>query len=59
MGRATGIGGVFFRARDTEALAKWYEEHLGLPSFWTQEAGPTVLRPSRPIAIISRLSGSG
>lgn len=45
MGRATGIGGVFFRARDTEALAKWYEEHLGLPSFWTQEAGPTVFAP--------------
>ena len=27
----TGIGGVFFRARDPKALAAWYEEHLGVP----------------------------
>jgi predicted enzyme related to lactoylglutathione lyase len=25
-----GIGGVFFRARDPQALAAWYAEHLGL-----------------------------
>lgn len=31
MERVTGIGGVFFRARDPEALAGWYEEHLGVP----------------------------
>jgi predicted enzyme related to lactoylglutathione lyase len=30
MERATGIGGVFFRARDPEALARWYAEHLGV-----------------------------
>ncbi len=24
-----GIGGIFFRARDPEALASWYAEHLG------------------------------
>jgi predicted enzyme related to lactoylglutathione lyase len=29
--RAQGIGGVFLRARDPEALAAWYEHHLGLP----------------------------
>jgi predicted enzyme related to lactoylglutathione lyase len=29
--RVTGIGGVFFRARDPQALAAWYEEHLGVP----------------------------
>jgi predicted enzyme related to lactoylglutathione lyase len=29
--RVTGIGGVFLRARDPQALAAWYEEHLGLP----------------------------
>ncbi|CAN5728203.1 hypothetical protein BH23GEM11_BH23GEM11_04530 [soil metagenome] len=29
--RATGIGGVFFRARDPAALASWYREHLGVP----------------------------
>jgi predicted enzyme related to lactoylglutathione lyase len=29
--RVTGIGGVFFRARDPKALAAWYAEHLGIP----------------------------
>ena len=31
MERVTGIGGVFLRARDPEALAAWYAEHLGVP----------------------------
>lgn len=31
MERVTGIGGVFFRARDPVALARWYREHLGVP----------------------------
>ena len=26
----TGIGGVFIRARDAEALRRWYSEHLGI-----------------------------
>ena len=26
----TGIGGLFFRARDPQALAAWYAEHLGV-----------------------------
>jgi predicted enzyme related to lactoylglutathione lyase len=43
--KATGIGGIFFRARDTKALAAWYETHLGIPGFWNQEAGPTVFAP--------------
>ena len=29
-GKVTGIGGVFFKAKDPEALAAWYQEHLGL-----------------------------
>jgi predicted enzyme related to lactoylglutathione lyase len=29
--RVTGIGGVFFRARDPKALVDWYAEHLGVP----------------------------
>jgi predicted enzyme related to lactoylglutathione lyase len=29
--RVTGIGGVFFRARDPKALTDWYAEHLGVP----------------------------
>jgi predicted enzyme related to lactoylglutathione lyase len=28
----TGLGGVFFRARDPEALKAWYERVLGVPS---------------------------
>jgi predicted enzyme related to lactoylglutathione lyase len=28
--RVTGIGGVFFRARDPERLRTWYAENLGL-----------------------------
>jgi predicted enzyme related to lactoylglutathione lyase len=28
--RVTGIGGVFFRAREPQALAAWYAEHLGI-----------------------------
>ncbi|MCU0626098.1 MAG: VOC family protein [Gemmatimonadaceae bacterium] len=27
----TGIGGVFFRARDPKALAQWYRDVLGVP----------------------------
>ncbi|MCK7593879.1 VOC family protein [Pseudomarimonas salicorniae] len=29
--RVTGIGGVFFKARDPGALGQWYARHLGLP----------------------------
>jgi predicted enzyme related to lactoylglutathione lyase len=29
--RVTGVGGVFFRARDPKALVDWYAEHLGVP----------------------------
>lgn len=33
-------------ARDTEALAAWYEEHLGITSpTWTTSAGDTVFSP--------------
>ena len=45
MGKAVGIGGVFFRAQDTAALAAWYEKHLGVPGFWDQQAGQTVFAP--------------
>lgn len=54
----TGIGGIFFRARDPVALAAWYVEHLGVgagraapgagtPDAWTWRtaAGPTVFAP--------------
>ena len=32
MARVVGIGGVFLKARDPEALARWYAEHLGIPA---------------------------
>ncbi len=31
MKRVTGIGGVFFKARDPDELKAWYVRHLGLP----------------------------
>ena len=44
-----GIGGVFFRADDPQALQAWYADHLGVAldeSYqWTQAAGPTVFMP--------------
>ena len=31
MKRVTGIGGIFFKAKDPKALGEWYRDHLGLP----------------------------
>ena len=53
MAKVTGIGGFFFKARDPDALGKWYRDHLGIDLVpgdydtepWTQEAGPTVFAP--------------
>jgi predicted enzyme related to lactoylglutathione lyase len=44
----TGIGGIFFRSSDPEALSAWYKTHLGVSSgsdVWLQSAGPTVFAP--------------
>ena len=51
--RVSGIGGFFFRARDPEALALWYQERLGITTVpesygepsWRQQAGETVFAP--------------
>ena len=53
MERVTGIGGFFFRSRDPEALAVWYQERLGVNTVpesydeepWRQEEGETVFAP--------------
>ena len=53
MEKVLGFGGLFFRAKDPDALARWYAQHLGVtppPSsdgdeVWQQEAGPTVFTP--------------
>jgi predicted enzyme related to lactoylglutathione lyase len=47
MRRVTGIGGVFFHAKDPVALRAWYQQHLGIDvqtwggaAFtWTDAAG--------------------
>ena len=30
MGRATGIGGIFFKCKDAKTMREWYKTHLGL-----------------------------
>ena len=30
MKRVTGIGGIFFKAKDAPALRAWYQRHLGI-----------------------------
>jgi predicted enzyme related to lactoylglutathione lyase len=44
--KVTGIGGVFFRAKDPEALTDWYKKQLGINGFdWVQQKGQTVFAP--------------
>ncbi|MEM1376676.1 MAG: VOC family protein [Pseudomonadota bacterium] len=47
MEKVTGIGGVFFRAKDPEALKAWYADNLGVDGMpvWHQDAGYTVFQP--------------
>ena len=53
-----GIGGLFFRAKDPDALSSWYREHLGIGAgcvsaegatpdewSWAAEGGPVVFAP--------------
>ena len=53
MQRVTGIGGIFFRSRDPEALVGWYAEHVGVPVqpdgyvVFTGERGAHVWAPFR------------
>jgi predicted enzyme related to lactoylglutathione lyase len=50
MKRVTGIGGIFFKAKDAPALASWYKQHLGIDvqvwggaAFdWTDDDGKPV-----------------
>ena len=45
----TGIGGIFFRARDPDSLKTWYATHLGVGTCdygtWNPQAGPSVFAP--------------
>jgi catechol 2,3-dioxygenase-like lactoylglutathione lyase family enzyme len=48
MKRVTGLGGVFFKAKDPKALYEWYRTHLGIESapgagaMWRQGEDPEV-----------------
>jgi len=43
MGRVLGVGGVFFKSRDPDALASWYRDVLGLEF---QDWGGVVFEPA-------------
>jgi predicted enzyme related to lactoylglutathione lyase len=47
MEHVLGIGGLFLRANDPDALSAWYRDALGLDGgehgMWEQEVGPTVI----------------
>ena len=53
-----GMGGLFFRAQDPDALSAWYRDHLGVGAgcnsagegeasewFWQVQGGPMVFAP--------------
>lgn len=47
MKKVTGIGGIFFKCKDTAAMNDWYAKHLGLPVSqygtmfnWREEENP-------------------
>ena len=44
-GHITGVGGVFFKAKDPKALAAWYRDVLGLP---VEAWGGAALRYDAP-----------
>ncbi|MGB5554088.1 MAG: VOC family protein [Flavobacteriaceae bacterium] len=41
--RVTGLGGIFFKSKDPDAMKQWYNSHLGLPTdqygctFWWKD----------------------
>ena len=45
MKRVVGIGGVFIKARDPEALRAWYQRHLGID---VQDWGGTAFPWNKP-----------
>ena len=52
MKRVTGIGGIFFNAKDPATLLAWYKQHLGIDVMewggtafpWTDEHGKPTSR---------------
>jgi predicted enzyme related to lactoylglutathione lyase len=65
MARVTGIGGVFLRARDPQALGAWYKRHLGVPYedgfaklSWTDDADPDAQTIWAPFELDTTYFGS-
>ena len=60
MERVTGIGGVFMRSSDPDALSRWYAEHLGINAmsseadevWWQAEASKN---PNRLVCLTIKL----
>jgi hypothetical protein len=61
--RVTGIGGFFFRARDPEALNRWYAGRFGVIELesrgyddpgWFQDRGETVFFACEPDSTMFR-----
>jgi glyoxylase I family protein len=50
MAYVSGIGGLFIRSHNPDALAAWYKQHFDIGNgaigeTWPQQAGPTVFAP--------------
>ena len=54
MEKVTGLGGVFFRAKDPDAIRQWYVDHLGLPLAGPED--PNVVLPWREHADPERVA---
>jgi len=51
MNRVTGIGGIFFQAKDAPALRAWYQRHLGIDvQEWGGTAFPWTDTAGKPVA---------
>jgi predicted enzyme related to lactoylglutathione lyase len=62
MKRVTGIGGIFFHAREPVSLRVWYKKHLGIDvQEWGGAAVQSLDAENKPMAttIIWSISGAG
>jgi|SRR5580700_2045386 predicted enzyme related to lactoylglutathione lyase len=64
--RVTGIGGVFVRARDPEALGEWYKRHLGIAYadgfaklVWAEDSDPEACTVWAPFDAATEYFGPG
>jgi uncharacterized glyoxalase superfamily protein PhnB len=50
MKRVTGIGGIFFKAKDAPSLRAWYKRHLGIDvQVWGGAAFPGTDADGKPV----------